>query len=115
MRSRSGNYVAFGGSVDAACIQADFNFAYGVGLHVNVRVYGIYSYNGRIYNDANHDQGFGGGWTFYDRDTGYANGNSDGWTDALNSYLATGGCSANWDIWIDYKVVCRDGEHVDQS
>jgi hypothetical protein len=111
-----GDYRSLGGTVDAACIQAEFSFFVGpYGYHVEVGAYKTYNHTGQIYRVANPNQGATGGWTYYDRDTGYASGNNGGWTDALNYYLATGGCSVNWDIWIDQKVVCRDGEHVDQS
>lgn len=96
-------------------MEAEFDIRFIVGLHVEVRAYAVSNYDGTVYRVSNPNQGPMGGWTYYNSGTGYANGNTDGWTDALNLYLATGQCSDHWDIWVDGRQMCKDGQRVEQT
>ena len=115
--SQSGRYMAWSGTVEATCVQAEMNINLGlVMVHVDVTAYRTRNYNGHIYNvDESSAGGNVAGWGYYDSSTNYSNGNVGGWQDALNTYLNSGTCTDRWDIFVDGQQVCKDGQLVNQT
>jgi hypothetical protein len=110
MYSQSGRYSVTGGTVKVACVHADWQFFIGSSFNeIDVSAYKIYGYEGswRVATTATWNPT--SGWTFYDSATGYANGSSNGWSQALSNYVNNHTCSPYWDIIVDGVKVCENG------
>jgi len=114
--SRSGRHYAYAGTASVVCVNSFFGFsAGGVAGYVGVISYIAYNYDGVITRAGISGSPETSGWTYYLSGSGFANGNNEGWANALNGYIASGACSPYWDVWVDGKQVCRNGQPFDQS
>jgi hypothetical protein len=116
--SRSGKWQSFGGTVDMTCLEAKYQVRLPTfGVYINVRAYLASNANTRI-SRIPYSGGGGGkptGWLYYEPGRGIANGNAGGWEGALDDFLSFGTCTDEWDVWVDGKQVCKDGEVVSQT
>jgi hypothetical protein len=111
MYSRDGKYyLPGGGTIRVVCIQARIGFTVG-GLfnEIDVSRFIIYSYTGEIRVAEFMDPAPTSGWAFYDGSTDFSNGSGDGYGQAIQTYLGSGGCTPYWDVWVDGKQVCKNG------
>lgn len=114
--SSSGNYYAYSGSVSVVCVNGNFSFTAGsVAGYVMASGYIAYSYDGLVRRAEVSGTPQTSGWTYYSSYTGFANGNYSGWVDALNLYIGSGTCSMYWDVWVDGRLVCKNGHPYDQT
>lgn len=114
--SSSGRHYAYSGTVSVVCVNSTFGFsAGGLAGYVGVIAYAAYNYNGVIRRAGVSGSPETSGWTYYNSSSGFANGNYDGWANALNMYIGSGTCSPYWDVWVDGKQVCRNGHPVDAA
>ena len=75
----------------------------------------IYGYNGDVRLSSRSDTSPTDGWAYYASWSNISNGDGDGWADALDSYISSGDCTPHWDVYVDGKQVCKDGQRVDQT
>lgn len=114
--SRSGGYYTFGGSVNVVCGRANFRWSYGATYgEVDVGGFQVYGYNGEVRPTSTSFESPTAGWAYYASWSNFSNGSSDGWGAALSTFMSSGGCTPHWDVWVDGKQVCKDGQRVDQT
>jgi hypothetical protein len=75
----------------------------------------VYGYNGDVRHSSTSDTSPDAGWAYYASWSNFSNGDGDGWGAALSTYMSSGGCTPHWDVIVDGRQVCKDGQRVDQT
>jgi hypothetical protein len=113
--SSDGKYYVDGGVVKVVCVTATFGYWWGNFTRITLGAYRVYGYEEIVRISGTDDVGVTSGWAWYVSSSGFANGSSEGWSGALTTYFSSGGCTPHWDIWVDGKQICKDGQRVDQA